>query len=221
MPACRAVSRATAKLAAATAALAICIGPSAAIAQVSIPGSGGTVYESLAYGAPLPDAIPTTGVPAEVQQAWRRFTSRARRFTTRVPESDVSELREVWGERIGIERVVFSLFETPDIAREAEVFVQALPFYYEAEGDIGRVLTVPDAADAYVQAHPRSVLRDYALFLAGHRRACGIKDSELSNTPEGARQRQHARQDLLRAERSPHPLIRFAASLELNQGCAH
>jgi hypothetical protein len=185
-----------------------------------MPGSGGAVYESLAYGGPLPDSTPTNGVPAEVRRAWRRFASRARRFTTRVPEPDGHELREVWGERTGIERVVFSLFEAPDIAREAEVFVQALPFYYEAEGDIGIVLTVPDAAHDYVKAHPRSVIRDYALFLAGHRRACGIKDSELSNTPEGARQRQQARQDLLRAERSTHPLIRFVASLELNEGCA-
>jgi hypothetical protein len=191
----------------------------AAGSQVKTSAGRTAVYESLAWGAPLGEPIPTDGLPADTRQAFLKYASRARQFARRIPEPVGSEEREVWGERTGIERVVFSLFDTRDIAREAEAFVQELPFYYEAEGNIWVVLAVPDAADDYVKAHPRSALRDYALFFAGHRRSCGLRGRELSSTAEGALQLQRARKDLIAAAQSKHPLIRFVANRELNGDC--
>ena len=208
-----------AKCAASTAVCALCLAPSAVFAQQA-PLTAGAIYEALSFGVPLPTAPPATGLPADVRRAWLRYTTRATLFATRIPKPDGRELREVWGERIGVERVAFSLFDASTAASEAEAFVQALPFYYEAEGDIWTVLAVPDAVDAYIEAHPRTVIRDYALFLAGHRRACAIVDSELMGTPDGADQMQQARRDLLLASRSTHPLLRLVASLELREGCA-
>lgn len=189
-------------------------------AQVKTSDGGTAVYESVAYGVRLSEPVPTDGLPRDVRQAFLQFASRARGFATRIPEPDGSELREVWGERTGIERVVFSLFNTPGIAREAETFVQALPFYYEAEGNIWTVLAVPDAADDYLKAHPESVIKDYVRLLAGHRRSCGLNGSEFSSTADGALQLRQARDDLNLATRSKHPLIRFVAQLELTAGCA-
>ena len=126
----------------------------AGMGQDSVRAGRAAVYESLAFGVPLDEPVPSDGLPDDVRQALRRFTARARRFVTRIPEPAGNEAREVWGERTGIERVVFSLFETSSVSGEAEAFVQALPFYYEAEGDMSIVLAVPDAADGYLEAHP-------------------------------------------------------------------
>lgn len=194
--------------------------PLAGMVQDRVQAGRAAVYESLAFGVPLDEPVPSDGLPDDVRQALRQFTARAKRFVTRIPEPTGNEEREVWGERTGIERVVFSLFETSGVSGEAEAFVQSLPFYYEAEGDIWVVLRVPDGADGYLKAHPESIARDYVRFFSGHRRSCGLRGSQLSLTAEGKRQLGQARATLRLAAQSRHPLIRFVAQHELTHGCA-
>ena len=145
----------------------------------------------------MPPAEQTGELPSDVQKRIDEYRQRERVFKSALapPRGGSPEEQALYEKRVGIERVIFSLFSRKDAAKVAASLALDLDFDREAAfiDELLRTLPVP-------------WLAPYLNLIAGHRKLCAGDAVE-------------ARAQLARARDGGHPLIRLAA-LHLLDGVA-
>jgi len=136
----------------------------------------------------------TGELPSDAQKRLDEYRQRERVFKSALapPRGGSPEEQALYEKRVGIERVIFSLFPRKDSAKVAAGLALDLDFDREAAfiDELLRTLPVP-------------WLAPHLNLIAGHRKLCA------GDTAEGRRQ-------LAGARDGGHPLIRVAAEYLLN-----
>ena len=112
-----------------------------ASAQAAVTnGAAVAVADALLWGRAMPGADVTAGLPSDQQELLASYRRREAVFksTLTPPPRATKEEEIVFAQRVGIERVVFSLFDRRDSARIAGM--------YALDADVG--FTQPGFADA-------------------------------------------------------------------------
>jgi hypothetical protein len=188
--------------------------------HASEPTGAAAIARAVVWGAPLPSAERTQGVPANIQVALEEYRRREQAFhsgLTPPPRATPTE-REMFEKRTAIERVLFCLFPRRDIAHVAASYASDADVSHEWEG----LSELPRREAAFIDALLRDLrqqwLAPYLNLIAGHRKLCA---SQLEGPETEADRRTMAgaaREQLSRARDRSTPLIRLAAEHLLTTG---
>lgn len=160
----------------------------AAVAEAQ-PDGAAAVAEALLSGVRMAPPDRTAALPADVQQRLQEYRAREAAFKSGLgtPRDATAEEQAIHDRRVGIERVIFSLFPRRDSAKVAAT--------YAFDADLDREAAFIDRLLADL---PMPWLAPYLNLVAGHRKLC---DGET----------EVARRQLAVAWEGGHPLIRVAA----------
>ena len=156
----------------------------------------GAVADAVLWGRPMPDAERTKDLPKRVQEALSEYRARERAFQSALkpPPGVTDEEQALLVKRIGIERVVFSLFARKDSARVAAGYA------LDADLDGGARFI-----DELLRDLPVKWLAPYLNLVAGHLKLCADQPDD-------------ARRQLVVAREGGHPLIRISAQYLIETG---
>ncbi len=153
------------------------------------PDGAAAVAQALLNGVPMAPPDRTAALPADAQKRLRKYREREAAFKSGLgpPRNATADEQAIHDRRIGIERVIFSLFPRRDSAKVAAT--------YAFDTDLDR-----EAAfiDGLLTDLPMPWLAPYLNLVAGHRKLC---DGETES----------ARRQLEVAREGGHPLIRVTA----------
>ena len=186
-------------------ALAIACGLRAAGsgAQTPAPIDVAAIADALLWGRPWPAAARTADriveMPPAAQTAMADYRRREAAFksTLTPPPGATAEEQRVFAQRVGIERVVFSLFDRRDSARVAAI--------YALDADLG--FTQTEVVDGMLRNLTQKWLAPYLNLVAGDMKLCAGRDAD-------------GRRQLAAARDGGQPLIRLVAEqLLLEKRC--
>jgi hypothetical protein len=157
-------------------------------AEVVAAGAA-AIAQTLVLGLPMAPVERTMGLPSDAQKRLIEYRQREATFKSQLkPSPGASEgERELYERRVGIERVIVSLFPRGDSARIAAG--------YALDADFERGARF---IDGLLRDLPVRWLAPYLNLVAGHEKQC-------------AGERDAARRQLAAARDGGHPLIRVAA----------
>ncbi len=171
-----------------------------AAAQATVTNSAAiAVADALLWGRAMPGADVTIGLPSNEQEMLASYRRREAIFKSSLtpPPRATREEELVFAQRVGIERVVFSLFDRRDSARIAGM--------YALDADVG--FTQPGFADAMLNHLTQKWLAPYLHLVSGDLKLCVGREAE-------------GRRQLVVARDGGHPLIRVVAEqLLANKRC--
>jgi len=155
----------------------------------AVSASDAAIAEALVLARPMPAADAAAPLPPDAQKRLEEYRQRERSFKSGLapPRGGSVEERELYGKRVDIERVIFSLFPRKDSAKVAAG--------YALDADLDREAPF---IDGLLRNLPFPWLAPYLNLIAGHRKLCAGEAEE-------------ARRQLTRARDGGHPLIRVAA----------
>jgi hypothetical protein len=145
------------------------------------------IAEALVVGAAMP--------PADAQKQAIEYRAREAAFNSALtppPGADAEE-RSLYERRVGVERVIYSLFPRRDSAKTAAGFALDI--------DLDHVATF---SDALLRDLPVPWLAPYLNLLAGHAKLCADRPADAKHT-------------LTLARNGGNPLIRVAAEYLLSE----
>jgi hypothetical protein len=154
------------------------------------------VADALLWGRPMPPATVTADLPSDERDLLASYRRREATFrsTLTPPPRATAEEAVVFATRVGIERVVFSLFDRRESARVAAM--------YALDADVG--FTQPGFADVMLRGLTQKWLAPYLNLVAGDLRVCVGRETE-------------GRRQLIAARDGGHPLIKLIAEQLLEQ----
>jgi hypothetical protein len=165
--------------------------PVTAAAQTSAPNDAAiAVADALLWGRPMPGAEVTTALPSDEQEmlaAYRRREAIFKSSLTPPPRATKAE-ELVFAQRVGIERVVFCLFDRRDSGRIAGM--------YALDADVG--FAQPGFADVMLNNLTQKWFAPYLHLVSGDLKLCVGRETE-------------GRRQLVVARDGGHPLIRIVA----------
>jgi hypothetical protein len=168
-----------------------------ALLAAQVVTAAAAIARALVLGAPMAPAEQTGELPSDAQKRLDEYRQRESAFKSALapPRGGSPEEQALYEKRVGIERVIFSLFPRKDAATVAAGLALDLDFDREAPfiDDLLRNLPVP-------------WLAPYLNLIGGHRKLCSGETES-------------ARRQLGRARDGGHPLVRVAA-LHLLDGVA-
>ncbi len=158
------------------------------LAQAVAAGAA-AIAQTLVLGAPMASVDRTAGLPPDAQKRLMEYRQREATFKSQLRPSPAAseEERQLYERRVGIERVIVSLFPRGDSPRVAAG--------YALDADFERGARF---IDGLLRDLPVRWLAPYLNLVAGHDKLC-------------AGQGDDARRQLVVARESGHPLIRVAA----------
>ena len=167
-----------------------------AFSVAEVVAGAAAIAQALLLGLPMAPIERTTGLPSDAQKRLIDYRQREATFKSRLkPSPGASEdERQLYERRIGIERVIFSLFPRGDSARVAAS--------YALDADFERGARF---IDGLLRDLPVRWLAPYLNLVAGHEKLCTGRPDE-------------ARRQLVVARESGHPLIRIAAQELIESG---
>lgn len=148
------------------------------------------VADALLWGRPMPGADATSALPPDEQEMLATYRRRDANFksTLTPPPRATREEELVFAQRVGIERVVFCLFDRRDSARIAGM--------YALDADVGFVQ--PGFADVMLNSLTQKWFAPYLHLISGDLKLCVGRETE-------------GRRQLVIARDGGHPLIRIVA----------
>jgi hypothetical protein len=154
------------------------------------------VAQTLVLGLPMAPIDRTVGLPTDAQKRLIEYRQREATFKSQLKPSPAAseEERHLYERRVGIERVIFSLFPRGDSARVAAG--------YALDADFERGARF---IDGLLRDLPVRWLAPYLNLVAGHDKLC-------------AGQGDDARRQLVVAREGGHPLVRVAAQHLIETG---
>jgi hypothetical protein len=170
---------------------------SVASAQTAVTSSAAiAVADALLWGRAMPASDVTAGLPSDQQELLASYRRREAAFksTLTPPPRATKEEEIVFAQRVGIERVVFSLFDRRDSARIAGM--------YALDADVG--FTQPGFADAMLNNLTQKWLAPYLHLVSGDLKLCVGREAE-------------GRRQLIVARDGGHPLIKVVAEQMLTK----
>jgi hypothetical protein len=194
-------------VAAAIAAVGLLASPASSVAGAELTGAD-AVADAVLFGRPMPPADATANLPPALQERLADYRKREAAFhsgLTAPPGATPDEQRS-FEQRVGIKRVVFSLFDRRDSARIASRYALDV----DVSGDWDNSPELPRREANFINRLlmdlPHPWLAPYLNLIAGHRRLCAAQmDGE---DPQDA---QRATGQLKVAAQAGHPLIRAVA----------
>jgi hypothetical protein len=181
--------------------------PSPSAAALELAGED-AVAAAVLFGGPMPSPQTTANLPPAIQGRLADYRRREATFhsgLTPPPRATPDEQRS-FEQRVGIERVVFSLFDRKDSARTAALYALDV----DVSGDWENSPELPRREANFIERLladlPKPWLAPYLNLVAGHRRLCAARmdGEDPRDTPRAVRQ-------LKSAAQSGHPLIRAVA----------
>jgi hypothetical protein len=171
--------------------------PEVVSAQTAATSSAAiAVADALLWGHAMPGAEATQGLPPDEQELLASYRRREAIFKSSLtpPPRATKEEEIVFAQRVGIERVVFSLFDRRDSARIAGM--------YALDADVG--FTQPGFADAMLNHLTQKWLAPYLHLVSGDLKLCVGREAE-------------GRHQLVLARDGGHALIKVVAVQVLAQ----
>jgi hypothetical protein len=160
------------------------------------------------FGRPMPPAQTTASLPPSIQGRLAEYRKREATFHSGLtpPRRATPDEQRSFEQRVGIERVVFSLFDRKDAARIASLYALDV----DVSGDWDSTAEMPrreaNFINGLLRELPQPWLAPYLNLIAGHRRLCAAHmDGE---DPQDA---VRAAGQLRVAAKAGHPLIRAVA----------
>jgi hypothetical protein len=166
------------------------------------------VAVALLFGRPMPPPETTARLPAALQGQLAEYRKREATFHSGLtpPPGATPDEQRSFEQRVGIERVVFSLFDRKDSARIASLYALDV----DVSGDWDNSAEMPRREANFIndllRELPQPWLAPYLNLIAGHRRLCAAR--MVGEDPQDA---QRAAGQLKVAARAGHPLIRAVA----------
>ena len=113
----------------------------------------------------------------EVRAAIQRRLGRREAYEvkTPIPEAAAFELKVAAGRRQEIERGIVTLIERPGVEVEAIAFASSAKVYYEWETDPSAPLDEAASGEAYLKAHPTTIIEPYVRLFLLHRYRSGFE----------------------------------------------
>jgi hypothetical protein len=170
---------------------AAAVSAAAGTAQTPVPNDAATaVADALLWGRPMPGPDITTVLPADEQELLAVYRRRDAVFKSSLTPSPRATKEEqlVFAQRVGIERVVFCLFDRRDSARIAGM--------YALDADVG--FAQPGFADVMLNNLTQKWFAPYLHLVSGDLKLCVGREAE-------------GRRQLVVARDGGHPLIRIVA----------
>jgi hypothetical protein len=130
------------------------------------------------FGVTLPPPDATADLPADVQPLLTAYRRREAAFKSRLvpPKGATDAEQRLFGERVNIERVVFSLFERGDSAQVASMYA------LDADLDFRQ----PDFVDAMLRGLTQKWLAPYLNLVAGDLKLCRGDETGRRQLSRGA-----------------------------------
>lgn len=168
------------------------------LAFAEVLAGAAAIAQALVLGLPMAPVDRTVGLQSDVQKRLIEYRQREATFKTGLkpsPGASEGEL-ELYDRRVGIERVIVSLFSRGDTTRVAAG--------YAMDADLESA-SGARFIDDLLRDLPVRWLAPYLNLVAGHEKLCGG-------------QRDDARRQLAGAREGGHPLIRVAAEYFIETG---
>ena len=172
------------------------------------PAGEDAVAVALLFGRPMPPPATTASLPVALQSRLADYRKREAAFHSGLtpPPGATPDEQRSFEQRVGIERVVFSLFDRKDSARIASLYALDT----DVSGDWDNSAEMPrreaNFINGLLRELPQPWLAPYLNLIAGHRRLCAAHmEGEDPQDAEGAAGQ------LKVAARGGHPLIRAVA----------
>lgn len=177
------------------------------------PTGGAAVAEAVLWGLPMAPPERTSEMPPNVQAPLAEYRQRERMFRTGLKGSPGATPVEgaLFEKRVGIERVVFSLFPRRDSARVAAAYASDSEVSYEWEGYADGPRREAAFIDRLLRDLPQPWLAPYLHLIAGHRKLCASQAEGPDSEAQRHALADEARRQIAHARDSGHALIRAAA----------
>jgi hypothetical protein len=166
------------------------------------------VAAAVLFGRPMPPHEITASLPPAIQGRLADYRKREAVFRSALtpPPGATPDEQRSFEQRVGIERVVFSLFDRKDSARIASLYALDV----DVAGDWDNSAEMPrreaNFINGLLKELPQPWLAPYLNLIAGHRRLCAsFMDGE------DRQDAQRAAGQLRTAAQAGHPLIRAVA----------
>jgi hypothetical protein len=172
------------------------------------PTGEDAVAVALLFGRPMPPPESTASLPPALQGRLAGYRKREALFRSGLtpPPGATPDEQRSFEQRVGIERVVFSLFDRKDSARIASLYALDV----DVSGDWDNSAEMPRREANFIndllRELPQPWLAPYLNLIAGHRRLCAAHMAG-----EDRQDAQRAAGQLKVAARAGDPLIRAVA----------
>jgi len=207
------LSRRRAQVVAAAALAALSFAWPAARAQAAVDAEGAAaIADALLWGHTMPPPEITAKLPSGVQRSLSEYRKREEEFKSGLtpPPGATAEEEAVFAQRVGIERVVFSLFPRRDSARIASLYALDVDVSLAWEGAADQPRREAAFINHLLTDLPQPWLAPYLNLIAGHRRLCA-GELEAASGNDGSAAIREARRQLAVAADSGGPLIKVVA----------
>ena len=207
------LSRRRAQVVAAAALAALSFAWPAARAQAAVDAEGAAaIADALLWGHTMPPPETTAKLPSGVQRSLSEYRKREEEFKSGLtpPPGATAEEEAVFAQRVGIERVVFSLFPRRDSARIASLYALDVDVSPAWEGAADQPRREAAFINQLLTDLPQPWLAPYLNLIAGHRRLCA-GELEAAAGADGSAAIRDAQRQLARAADSGGPLIKIVA----------
>ena len=199
--------RATVVTVAVAIGVALLLRPSPSLARPQLTGED-AVAAAVLFGLPMPRPDTTANLPPAWQSRIAEYRRREAAFRSALtpPPGATADEQRLFEQRVGIERVVFSLFDRKDSARVASLYALDV----DVSGDWDHAPEMPRREASFINGLlkelPQPWLAPYLNLIAGHRRLCAsyMDGEDREEAPRAAGQ-------LRIAAQGGHPLIRAVA----------
>ena len=170
------------------------------------------IADALLWGHTMPPPETTAKLPSGVQRSLSEYRKREEEFKSGLtpPPGATAEEEAVFAQRVGIERVVFSLFPRRDSARIASLYALDVDVSPAWEGAADQPRREAAFINQLLTDLPQPWLAPYLNLIAGHRRLCaGALEAASGN--DGSAAIRDAHRQLAVAADSGGPLIKVVA----------
>ena len=207
------LSRRRAQVVAAAALAALSFAWPTARAQAAVDAEGAAaVADALLWGRTMAPPETTAKLPSGVQRSLSEYRKREEEFKSGLtpPPGATAEEEAVFAQRVGIERVVFSLFPRRDSARIASLYALDVDVSLAWEGAADLPRREAAFLNHLLSDLPQPWLAPYLNLIAGHRRLCA-GELESASGADGSAAIRDAQRQLAVAADSGGPLIKVVA----------
>lgn len=186
--------------------------PAARAGAAADAAGAAAVADALLWGHVMPPPEVTSNLPSGVQRSLTEYRRREEEFKSGLtpPPGATDEEQAVFEQRVGIERVVYSLFPRRDSARIASLYALDVDFSLTWEGAADLPRREAAFINQLLRDLPQPWLAPYLNLIAGHRRLCA-GELESASGSDGAASIRDAQRQLAAAADGGVPLIKVVA----------